>query len=123
MNMIERVDAAITKAEEIAGGRFYVFDYSSYPGDKPPHVVREDGRAIFRTDNPESAQAVYRAAVRHFIARAAIEAMREPSEEMVDEGESNIEERCEGPVWYDRGGTNPLYDAYQVMIDVALNST
>lgn len=56
-----------------------LYDYSSYEGDAPPHVVKDpDGRTVFRSDDPDAARQEYERLSRlhagKFILRAAQEA-------------------------------------------------
>lgn len=74
------VGAARDAYAELPHGLCYgLYDYSSYAGDAPPHVVRDpDGNAVFRSDSPEEARAEYERLTRlhagRFIVAAAEQA-------------------------------------------------
>jgi len=58
-----------------------LYDYSSYQGDAPPHVVKDpDGLTVFRSEDPDAAREEYERLSRlhagKFILRAAEEASR-----------------------------------------------
>lgn len=82
MNMIEKMVRAI---EECGQHRLYGFyDYSSYNGTMPPHVVKNEKtrEELFRSFNREKAEEYWRNITQTYVAKAAILAMREPSEGM-----------------------------------------
>jgi hypothetical protein len=63
-------------AEALDTRAFGLYDYSAYPGEDPPHVVRDErtGEAVFRSLAPEPAEAKYIELSRTFVARAALTA-------------------------------------------------
>lgn len=73
--MLDRVGRAIEKANHVRA--FGLYDYSSYPGDAPPYVVRNEltGDRILATWDQDEAQAKYHECYRHYLADAAIKAM------------------------------------------------
>jgi len=73
--MLEIVGAAIETAAKVRA--FGLYDYSSYPGDAPPHVVRNEltGERVLATWDEKEARAEYEARCRHYVADAAIKAM------------------------------------------------
>lgn len=84
--MIERVAEAL---ERVKNTRAYgLYDYSSYPGELPPHVVRDEiaGKAVLRTNDAVEARTLYEKLSREFVARAAIAAL--PLAEWLSEWES-----------------------------------
>lgn len=70
--MIERVGDAI--ADALNATPYGLYDYSSYKGDAPPHVVRYEptGLAVFRSSSREKAEAEWIRLNRVFVARAAV---------------------------------------------------
>jgi hypothetical protein len=89
--MLERVAQAIEEAQcRHREGPFGLYDYSSY-GDPIPHHVRDFrqlgsptyGHCVFRSDDREAAQSEYDRLTRDYVARSAIEAMRDPTFEMM----------------------------------------
>lgn len=82
-SMVERVGEAIATA--LDSRAYGLYDYSSYKGDRPPHVVRYEptGAAVFRSSSREKAEAEWKRLNKAFVAQAAIEAMREPTEGMI----------------------------------------
>lgn len=82
MNMIERVARAINDARQKRP--YGLYDYSGYPGNTPPHQVKDErvfpNKIILVTVHPEEAQDLYNKLSAEFIARAAIEVMREVPE-------------------------------------------
>ena len=113
MSMIERVARAICAAQD--EDSFGLYDYSSYPGVKPPHVVVDEinRKVVFRSEHRADAESKWRLLRRAHVARAAIEAMLEPTKEMEDIGYQAF---C--------GSGRPrglrFIDAYTAMIDAAL---
>ena len=80
--MLDRLAKAISDASNVRA--FGLYDYSGYPkieGGLKPHVVREEiqrkSRVVFESDCPVEARVVYEKECRHFIARAALQAIRE----------------------------------------------
>jgi len=82
--MLKMVGDAIAKA--LDSRAYGLYDYSNYPGDKPPHCVRDErsNEVIFRSSSREKAEERWIELNRAFVARAAIETMREPTAEMLD---------------------------------------
>jgi hypothetical protein len=74
-------DAATTRA-------YGLYDYSSYPGEAPPHVVRNEitREEVFRSHDAEAALREYQRLSRVHTAKAVLTAMRRPSEEMCEAG-------------------------------------
>jgi len=74
-------DAATTRA-------YGLYDYSTYPGGAPPHVVRNEitREEVFRSHDAEAALQEYQRLSRVHIAKAVLMAMRQPSEEMCEAG-------------------------------------
>ncbi len=74
---VEAVARAISEAQDIDA--YGSYDYSAYPGDAPPYVVRDErtGAAVFRSDNPEAATAEWSRLCQAFVARAALAAFME----------------------------------------------
>lgn len=110
MNMLEKVADAIREAE--AGDNYCLFDYSKYPGTDAPHVVKDGYKELFRSWDAKEAKAYYYKLKNNRVAKAAIEAMREPSEKMIEA----VGKR-------DLVTGEPDYDIaidYQTMIDEAL---
>jgi len=83
-SMIERVARAIAGAN--AERAYGLYDYSGYPGDAPPHVVRHErtNEVLLRTNDRDEAQALYDRLTAEHPAIAAIKAMREPTAEMLE---------------------------------------
>ena len=79
MSDIERVGDAIESASKVRA--FGLYDYSRYPGEGPPHVVRNEltGERVMATWDEGEARAKYERCKRDFIAKAAMDAMRPPS--------------------------------------------
>ncbi len=73
--MAETVARAIKKAQSVRA--FGLYDYSSYEGTSPPHVVRDEriGVVVFRNDDAEKARAEYDRLSDAFIATAVIAAV------------------------------------------------
>jgi hypothetical protein len=84
MTPLERMARAI---EDATNNRpFGLYDYSSYPGSEPPHVVRDEtknGKIVFRSNTPVPAQLEHERLTRNHIARAALMAIREPTDDML----------------------------------------
>ena len=72
---VEKVAAAIERA--LAERAYGLYDYSGYPGEADPHVVRDEraGTVLLRTNDPGTARKVYDELVRTHPAIAAIQAM------------------------------------------------
>lgn len=129
-SMVERVADAIESARcPHREGPFGGYDYG-YRNATPPkdgrYVIRDFrspaspdwGKWIHQTDDVNEHDALLLKMTRHHIARAAIEAMREPTESMVD---------AAGPALkaYGRWGYDVRDDRrreYIAMIDAALNA-
>jgi hypothetical protein len=116
MTPLERMARAI---EDATNNRpFGLYDYSSYPGSEPPHVVRDEtngGKIVFRSNTPVPAQLEHERLTRNHIARAALMAIREPSQGMIERG-------CEvGPPIHG-GEFNPIeaVNIWTAMIDHVL---
>lgn len=83
MNMIEKVARAIA---ECGNYRPYgLYDYSSYDGDSPPHQVKNEKtrEVLLKSWNREAAESEWIRLNQAYVAKAAIAAMREPSEGML----------------------------------------
>lgn len=120
--MIERVAAAIEAAQCLGReGPFGLYDYSDYK-TATPHRVRdfrdplsEDyGKAVFAFADREQARVEYERLTKQHIARAAIEAMREPTGEQTEAGQNKRNARD----LFDR---NDAYHVWRAMIDAALD--
>jgi len=87
MSMVERVAQAILVAQSELK-RFGSYDYSGYPGEAPPFVVKDHvaGKELFRSNSGVEASVFYHKICADYVARAAIKAMREPQEPMVTAG-------------------------------------
>lgn len=104
-SMIEKVARAIAKAsQERAYG---LYDYSMYEGKASPHQVWDERvrERILATEDKEEARNLYEKLTREYVAISAIQAMREPTEEMLEMIH----------------GDEEIVTAYQDMIDAALN--
>jgi hypothetical protein len=75
--MLDRVGLAIERASNVRA--FGLYDYSIYPGEAPPHVVRNEqtGERVMATWDRDEARTKYEECRRHYIATAAIKAMDE----------------------------------------------
>lgn len=75
ISMLEKVGLAVEKAYKTRS--FGLYDYSNYPGDAPPHVVRNEltGERVMATWDSDEALAKYEECCRHYVADAAIKAM------------------------------------------------
>jgi hypothetical protein len=75
--MVEAVAEAIEKATKMRS--YGLYDYSTYPGTKPPHVVRDEQTEIVVARFEERREAVecWRKLRREFIACEAIRAMND----------------------------------------------
>jgi hypothetical protein len=73
--MLDVVGAAIEKAQ--SQKPYGLYDYSNYPGEAPPHVVRDErtGRRLLTTWDPEEARSLFEELKRFYVADAAIKAM------------------------------------------------
>lgn len=107
MSVIEGVAAAIKDASDVSSRRFGLHDYSM--NGRSVHVVRDyvaertEGKYLFRSSNADEARAFYEKTRNEFVAKAALEAMRDPTPEMVQ-----------------RGFKHPGVMAYKKMITAAL---
>lgn len=84
--MIEKIGKAIAKASRELHMVYGLFDYSSYGKISKPHVVRDFTKIyqnIGEFDTSEEAQAFYRKICEEYVVKAAVKAMREPSDEMM----------------------------------------
>jgi len=85
--MIERVGVAIAKAGKELSFTYGVFDYSGYGKEVKPHVVRDftnkTNQNIGEFDTSEEAQDFYVKVCRNYVAKAAVLAMREPTENLI----------------------------------------
>ena len=126
MNMIEKVDLAIRRASDVRA--YGLYDFSGYREEgilSEPYVVRDDRAdvVVFRSADHALALHEYERLCGEFIARAAIEAMREPTEAMITYG-SGTQQPPEGSEFY-ATATDLRRDAVQTwqdMIDKALES-
>lgn len=119
MNMVEKVAEVIAKACEVRS--FGCYDFSKYPGSEPPHQVKgelaSNSNVYFSYNTAKEAKDKYDELTKNFIARAAIEAMRVPSEEMTNAGG----EKSLRYLGADEAlGHEGVLDTYQSMIDAAL---
>lgn len=82
--MIERVARAIEVA--LHQRPYGLYDYRAYPGDAPPHQVRDekDGKLVFLSCDADKAHDVWSKLTKEYVARAAIAAMREPIGAMLE---------------------------------------
>ena len=111
--MVERVARA---ARDAARDRaFGLYDYSSYPGDAPPHVVKNDrtGATVFRSNYRREAEDRYDKEVLGYIGGTIIEAMREPTATMKDEIIQLACEFCHGDI--------SEVELWSAMVDAALS--
>lgn len=83
MTMTPELLAAAIETASCPGreGPYGLYDYSEYPGETPPYVVRDfrvrgpgHGDAVFSSHDRAEADAVYDRLTREHVARAAIEA-------------------------------------------------
>lgn len=90
--MVDRLIQALDKALE---QRVYgLYDYSSYPGNAPPHVVVYEftNETIFRSNDRNEAQSKYDELRKSWVIKTLIHAMREPTEEMLEAGILNYKD-------------------------------
>lgn len=108
--ILDAVGLAIERAEMIRA--FGLYDYTSYPGDAPPFVVRNErtGETVLRTTFRGAAQTLYERLERQHLAKAALEALRE----------FKLVFRCphDGGVVHELRGAPE--DIWQAMIDQAI---
>lgn len=112
-SMIERVAKAGREAEN---NRAYgLYDYSRYAGDEPPHVViyEKTRQIVFKSHDHEAARVEYCRLRDEAVARAVIEALREPTPGMIEAGGHRV------PSWGDASFTI-AGDAFRAMIAAAL---
>lgn len=75
MSDLERIGQAIEEAFRTRA--FGLYDYTGYPGEAPPHVVRNEltGERIMASWSGDEAEAKYDECRRCYVAQAAIDAM------------------------------------------------
>ena len=111
----------LAKAIEDAGqDRIYgLYDYSMYPGDSPPHQVRDEktGKVLLFASNHNEAYDYWKKLSREYIVKAVLKAMREPTEVMIADGEAILFEHLpEAKDWT----MTLMKEAFQAMIDAAM---
>lgn len=109
--ILDRVGSAIEHASKERP--YGLYDYSNYPGDRPPHVVmyEKNGASVFRSRDAAEARSVYERLCREYIAGAAIEAMREPTTTMIVAAYGH------------NAGHGEIAEIWRAAIDAALGNT
>lgn len=76
-SLVAAVAKAIAKAD--AHRHYGCYDYSSYPGDAPPHVIRDEdaGREVWRSGDEKATDAEYRRLTEEWVALKALEAIHD----------------------------------------------
>jgi len=76
-SLLAAVAAAITKAQRL--NHYGCYDYSGYPGDAPPYVIKDEDarREVYRGTDHEYCQTLYARLCREWVAEQAIKAMKE----------------------------------------------
>lgn len=74
-SMLETVGTAIQDAQ--SDRPYGLYDYSSYPGEDPPHVVKDERtrKEVYRSEDGDVARLIYERLCREYIADVAIKAM------------------------------------------------
>lgn len=122
MTLVEQIAEAIHAATHVSHTwQFGSYDYSSYPGEKPPYVVKAPGQreVVFRSNDHAEAKAFWEKAEKERLAQATLDAIsaagmvvvpREPTEEMKEAG---IEDH------HGHTGFAAMLHAYRAMIAAA----
>lgn len=87
MSTVERVGRAISDALDVPHNETYgSYDYSSYPGDTPPYVIKAPGQreVIFRTNDKSEADDLWAKLEKERIAKAALNALADGLEFKAD---------------------------------------
>jgi len=75
--LLTAVSEAIAKAD--AHRKYGAYDYSNYPGDAAPHVIRDEdtGATIYRGWDSAYCHSEYERLTKEWVARCAIKAMED----------------------------------------------
>jgi len=108
MSMKERMARVIADAQ--THRPYELFDYSAYPGQRPPHVVRDrtSDSVVFRSADAAEAVREYERLTNVYAATAILRAMQDPTEGMVDAAHDAL------------AGDGDVGTVYQAMIQAAL---
>mgnify|MGYP001765988641 FL=1 len=107
--------AAEAHAGAVRVGGYDLFDYSSYPGEEPPHVVRDRyGKAVFRSDDQAAAETEFERLTRRHEFGAVVDAL-DASQDLKAKAAQNqtlrdiwdAEVRAEQMIWLGALGGEP----------------